>query len=281
MQSDVILRLILGLIISSAIGLAAYRRASLTASGAFGAVMIGTPLFGFGGWSAGILLVVFFISSSALSHFKAQSQNKRDAARFFDKTGRRDIGQALANGGAAALCAVAFGIAVDPATRSSWQVAMVGALAAVTADTWATELGVLSRRPPIMITTLQPAIPGRSGAISAGGTLAAVASAAFIAAAFLVTEFAFGAQNAAALLRSGIAAIVGGVVGSLCDSLLGATLQAQFHDPLLDKLTEKPLDAHGRSHSLIAGVRWMNNDLVNFLASLAGAAVSVLLILLP
>ena len=47
-------------------------------------------------WSAGILLVAFFVSSSALSHYKAQSRSKRDAARFFDKTGQRDIGQALA-----------------------------------------------------------------------------------------------------------------------------------------------------------------------------------------
>jgi len=278
MQSEVVTRLILGLIISCAIGLAALRRASLTRSGALGAVLIGTPLFGFGGWSAGIALVAFFISSSALSHYKSQSRGKRDAARFFDKTGRRDIGQAFANGGAAALFAVALGFAADADSRALWQAAMAGAIAAVTADTWATELGVLARRPPVMITTFKPAVPGRSGAVSLGGTLAAVAGAGFIALVFVAAELAVEARDAAALVRPALAALVGGVAGSFADSLLGATLQAQFRDARLDKPTEKSRDADGHPNALTSGLRWMNNDLVNFIASIAGAAVSVVIV---
>jgi uncharacterized protein (TIGR00297 family) len=278
MHSDVVARIFLGLLISSAIGAAAWRRASLTGSGALGAVLIGTPLFGFGGWEAGILLVAFFVSSSALSHYKEQSRSKRDAARFFDKGGRRDIGQAFANGGAAALFAVAFGFAESPLARAACQAAMLGALAAVTADTWATELGVLGRRPPVLITTLRPALPGRSGAVSLGGTLAAAAGAAFIAVLFVGARMAFGASADASLLLPAGAAVVGGLFGSLFDSLLGATLQAQFHDEQLDKPTEKSRDATGRPHRLVGGVRWMNNDLVNFLASLAGAAVTAALV---
>ena len=207
MQSEVATRLVLGLIISSAISVAALRRASLSRSGAVGAVLIGTPLFGFGGWVAGILLVTFFISSSALSHYKAQSRSKRDAARFFDKGGQRDLGQALANGGAAALCAVAFGLSSTPEARHAWQAAMLGALAAATADTWATELGVLSRRAPVMITTLQPATPGRSGAVSGAGLAAAGAGAALIAAVFSALNPALGLFAAAEPLRTAIAGL--------------------------------------------------------------------------
>ena len=100
----------------------------------------------------------------------------RGAEMYYSLLGR-DLGQALANGGAAAVFAAAFGLAVTPHIRDLWQAAMLGALAAVTADTWATELGVLSRRPPVMITTGKPAVPGRSGAVSTGGTLAAAAGA--------------------------------------------------------------------------------------------------------
>lgn len=278
MHSEVVARIFLGLLISSAIGVTAWRRASLTASGAIGAVLIGTPLFGLGGWEAGILLVAFFVSSSALSRYKARSQSKADAARFFDKTGRRDIGQAFANGGAAALFAVAFGVAESPGVRDLWRAAMLGALAAVTADTWATELGVLSRRRPVLITTLQPAVPGRSGAVSLAGSAAAVAGAAFIGALFVAVQLAFGAVADAALLSTAAAVTVGGVAGSFVDSLLGATLQAQYHDEQLNKPTEKSHDPSGRPHRLVGGVPRMNNDLVNFFASLAGAAVTAALV---
>ena len=285
MQSDVTMRLVLGLIISSAIGVAAFRRASLSRSGAFGAVLIGTPLFGFGGWIAGVLLMTFFISSSALSHYKAQSRSKRDAARFFDKGGRRDLGQALANGGAAAFCAVAFGLSDSPSAQHAWQAAMLGALAAATADTWATELGVLSQHPPVLITTLQPATPGRGGAVSGAGLVAACAGATLIAVVFSVLNTlnpamltpALGTFAPSAPIRTAIAVIIGGAAGSVFDSLLGATVQAQYYNAHLTKPTEKSCDENGIPHALISGWRWMNNDLVNFLASIAGAGITVLI----
>src|SRR5258708_35978652 len=66
----------LGLIFSSSIALLAYRRRSLNKSGVVGAIASGTAIFSAGGWSWGIALIYFFVSSSLLSHYR-----ERDMAR--------------------------------------------------------------------------------------------------------------------------------------------------------------------------------------------------------
>jgi uncharacterized protein (TIGR00297 family) len=279
------MRLLLGLLISSAIGIVAYRRGSLSASGALGAVITGTTIFGFGGWIAGILLVAFFVSSSALSKFKAQTRAKRDAAELFDKGGRRDIWQALANGGAAAglaaLSALA-GAAGNPQLATALYAGMLGALATVTADTWATELGVLSRSAPRLITTLKPVVPGTSGGISAAGSLAALAGATFIG----LLYYALTTTTVAVLPihnphnwlgARALATVIAGMLGAFSDSLMGATSQAQYFSVRRAKPTERAIDVDGSPNQLVHGWRWMNNDWVNFLSSLLGAALAAAL----
>ncbi|MEM7117897.1 MAG: DUF92 domain-containing protein, partial [Chloroflexota bacterium] len=142
----------------------AYWRGSLSKSGVFGALFVGTSTLGFGGWVWGILLGVFFVSSSLLSHFK--EDEKQAAAEKFDKGHQRDLGQALANGGLGAVVALCSFIWPSPL----WFAAFVGIMATVTADTWATELGTLSTRPPRLITTGHTVEVGTSGGVSLLGT---------------------------------------------------------------------------------------------------------------
>ncbi len=280
-------RLLLGLLLSAAIGAAAYWRKSLSASGVFGALLTGTLIFGFGGWIPGALLVAFFVSSSALSKFKARGKAKRDAAAFFDKGATRDLGQVLANGGAATALAVTSGLTFASgaaALNLLSYAAMLGALGAVTADTWATELGVLSRRRPRLITTLRPAPTGTSGAISLAGTAAALGGALLIAtiqSALMPLDGAVTDRGALASLldttqspRLFLAALGGGFLGALSDSLLGATVQARYINAKSGLPTERAVDASGAPNRLSRGLRWMTNDWVNFLSSLIGAALA-------
>src|SRR5262245_36355815 len=214
-------RITAGLLLSILIGGLAYRRRSLTAGGWLGAVLTGTLTFGFGGWSWGLALVAFFVTSSALSHFR-QALKQRIAGEKFEKGGRRDLLQALANGGTGALLALLYGLAGEPPALLAL---FAGVMATVTADTWATELGVLSARPPRLVPTWRPVEPGTSGGVTAAGLAASDAGALAIGLALLAGELAERGVWRPWLLA---AALLGGLGGSLADSLLGATAQAIY-----------------------------------------------------
>ncbi len=276
-------RLAVGLITSALIGWLAYRRRSLSRSGVLGAILTGTLIFGFGGLTAGLLLIAFFVSSSALSRYKVNSALKRLAAEQFDKGGQRDLGQALANGGAAAGLAVLGWLTQDqPALSGALYAAMVGALATANADTWATELGVLSTTSPRLITRLSQRVsPGTSGGVTPLGSGAALGGAAFIAIGYVVFIFieqalSGGHSAPSAAWAVMVGATVAGLAGALFDSLLGATVQAMYYSDQRGKETEKAFERDGTPNRLIRGWPWLNNDWVNFLASLFGAATSAL-----
>src|SRR5215212_431692 len=217
-------RILAGLILSTLIGGAAYRRGSLTPSGWLGAIITGTFTFGFGGWTWGLTLIAFFLSSSALSHFH-QARKQALAGEKFEKGGRRDLAQTLANGGIGALLALAYGLSGEPIALLA---AFAGVMATVTADTWATELGVLSLRPPRLITSLRTVEPGTSGGVTLLGLLASSAGAIMIGLVLLLlTAIEIGIWQPWLLL----AALMGGLAGSLADSLLGATAQAIYQSP--------------------------------------------------
>jgi uncharacterized protein (TIGR00297 family) len=254
-------QIVLGLLLGGGISSLAYRVGHLTAKGALMATLVGGLTFGFGGLIPAIFLILFFISSSALSRVGAE--RKRSLVMTFAKGGRRDVGQVLANGAVPVILAMIYGLTHERV----WLVGVVGALAASTADTWATEIGVLARHRPWMITTGRRVEPGTSGAVTPEGTLAALLGA--------------GVIGSAAWLLRGVGtlfalALVGGVIGSLFDSLLGATVQAMYHCPTCDKETERhPHHICGSETHLRRGWRWLNNDGVNLASSVVGGLTAM------
>lgn len=266
-MKKVYLRLLAALLFSSAVGFVAYRRKSLNRSGVLGAVVTGTTTVGLGGWPWGLSLIYFFVSSSLLSHFRA-GDKEHTAADKFSKGSQRDITQVAANGGVATLLASGYGLSTSPALRKTLQAGYVGALATATADTWATELGVLSKQPPRLITTGQVTEPGTSGGITALGTVAGVGGA-------LSLGLCFGLLQK--VRNAPLIALISGLVGMLGDSLLGATCQAIYFCPTCQKETERHIHNCGTTTQLMRGIKWMNNDTVNFLATVLGAGVAMCL----
>ena len=203
-------------------------------------------------------------------------QRKRKLNEKFSKGDERDAAQVFANGGIAGLFLIVYSI--QPGWSWAWA-ACAGALAAANADTWATELGVLSRRAPRLITTGQSVERGSSGGISLTGTLAASGGALLIgllAVLFWPTSLSFGNTLLIILLIG-----LGGLAGSLADSLLGATWQAIYTCPSCNKETERhPLHTCGTPTTQIRGLSWLNNDWVNTACTIVGALLSGLLLLL-
>jgi uncharacterized membrane protein len=142
-------------------------------------------------------------------------------------------------------------------------------MAAVNADTWSTELGVLSPIPPRLITTGRKVEQGTSGGITLIGTLAALGGAVLIGIIAIIFTSISGW-----LYRLGII-IIAGLVGSLFDSVLGASVQAIYWCPTCNKETERhPTHTCGSQTSQVRGWSWFNNDVVNFACSLMGAIVA-------
>lgn len=267
-------RLILGFVLSALIAWGGYQKRSLSRSGVAGAIVLGTLIFGLGGWIWGLLLIAFFVSSSLLSRYK--EAEKESLAEKFAKGSQRDLGQALANGGWGAVLAVLSFLHPNPLLF----VAFVGTMAAVNADTWGTEVGVLSPTMPRLVTNGQPVPTGTSGGVSFLGTLAALAGGLFIGLVALVLRLVDSLwmsqwvwTDCWLLLFAGL----GGLAGCFFDSLLGATVQGVYYCEGCQKETESQVHRCGQETRLKRGWRWLNNDAVNFISAVVGGGVAALL----
>ncbi|HEY6808001.1 MAG TPA: DUF92 domain-containing protein, partial [Gemmatimonadales bacterium] len=112
----------------------------LTRGGLVAALAVGGAVAAGTGWRGVTVLFAFFVSGSVLTQLSGGAEGARTAR------------QVLANGGIAAAAAAV-----------GWWPVMAGALAAATADTWATEIGSFSPTLPRLLTTFAPVLPGTSG----------------------------------------------------------------------------------------------------------------------
>lgn len=257
------MQLAAGFLLGSIVAVLAWRAHALSITGALAASVTGGLIFGLGGWSWAVLLMTFFISSSFLSRLFRKRKIALDEK--FSKGSRRDWGQVLANGGLGALLALLLAFLPQP----TWLwAAYAGAMAAVNADTWATELGVLSTIPPRLITNGKFVDRGTSGGVTPLGYSAVLSGAALVGVAAMF--FTPSGDRLGLFLMI----LLAGLAGSTVDSLLGATVQAMYCCPACHKITERhPNHSCGTITTLERGWSWLGNDLVNFTCSLVGALV--------
>jgi uncharacterized protein (TIGR00297 family) len=238
-----------------------WRAGLLTNGGAIAAATIGTAAALAGlDWMA--LLLSFFCSSVLLGRVGRAEKQRRSAA-VIEKAGPRDAMQVLANGAIFGLGAV--GVATGH-TAAAWPAIAIGGLAAATADTWGTEIGMLSKHAPRSILTWAPIETGMSGGVSAQG-LAATAGGA-VTMGLLAWLFRWPAPVV-------VAGAVGGFVGAMADSVLGATLQQRRRSGRTGRLTERTTEADGSPTVFAGGLAWLDNDGVNFAATLIGAGTAL------
>jgi len=264
-------RFLLGGLFAFLLALFSIKVKFLTTSGATATFLLGTTIFGVGGVVWTVPLLTFYLLSSVLSKLGKRRKAKFDLV--FEKGSQRDAGQVYANGGIAWMLMILFSLTNDPALFFAY----LGTLAAVQADTWATEIGTLWPHPKAwLVTTMQPVPVGTSGGVSVPGTSGAFLGSLLICASALainvrwLTDFGW--------LQSLLLIGVAGLLASLVDSFFGATVQAQYFDPIREKVTERThsfaADGSLVANRLIKGTPFVNNDLVNTLCALSGSALA-------
>lgn len=251
--------------VAAGVAAVAWRRHSLTATGAVAATLVGALATRASG-GTGAFLIGWFVLASVLSRLGAASKRARTQG-VVEKADRRDARQVMANGGVFATVVAASLVATTPGIGASLLVAGAGALAAAGADTWATEIGTWRGGTPWSLRTLKRVAPGTSGAVTVAGCAAALLGAAVVASLAAACKVVpWNAWGPVAL---------GGVVGAATDTVAGAFVQERRHCPACRTATEQRRHDCGTQTTRVAGLARLDNDAVNLLATLTGAAVAL------
>jgi len=251
--------------VSMILGYGAFKLKSLSISGGFGAFLLGVFMFGMGSWHTMLPLIGFFVLSSILSKI-ADRKSKKDI--ISSKGSQRDIVQVYANGGIPLIFTIAWYLSNYTIDWLYW--AFLASLASATADTWETEIGSFSKSLPLNILTWKRVPKGYSGGVSLLGTSGGVIGAGIIV---LIAAFmGFFEWNTQLI----VLIISAGFLGSIIDSILGASIQAKFKCEVCGKTTERISHCHEET-THISGILWLDNDWVNVAGSLSGGLIFMLL----
>jgi uncharacterized protein (TIGR00297 family) len=213
-----------------------------------GAWTVGTLVLYGSGWRGGAVLAAFFVGSTLVSRIGPSPP----VADYLDpKPDRRDIWQVYANGSAAALAAV-----LTPSELRIWLV--TATLAAAASDTWATSIGRRSNVAPRLLGLGKTVATGTNGGMTLAGSAGGAVGALMVAA-------------TGALLTGSLAMLAAGTLigfaGMVVDSVLGAMLQGRFQCPRCNQPSEWRVHRCGQPTIATGGLKWVNNDVVNFLAT--------------
>lgn len=252
---------ILAQIFSLSVGIISYSKKSVSKSG-LAALLLSSTLFIWLHFLPLLFILFFmFLSSSLLTKYKKEL--KKDIEKVVAKTGPRDYIQAIANLGMATLIMLVYSFYTSDVLLACF----IGSVAAANADSWASEIGSLSKKMPVSIITFKPIAKGISGGITSLGLLGGILGSLFISCLAMLTIYLFSAYQGD-YLRLFLSTTLSGFIGCVIDSYLGATTQA-LYKKTDNEMTESPVGA-----TLVKGYRGINNDTVNFITTLFSAAVA-------
>lgn len=214
------------------LGIVTYKRNALDLLGSLTMVLMGIIIIFSAGANWLLLLVIFLIMTLLATRYSRAY--KRSLGEY---EGRRSSKNVISNG------IVAFMMAAFGGYYLPFVGGFVGAIATATADTLASEIGVLQQ--PRLITTFQKVDPGTDGAVSVLGTAVGIVGALIIG----ISAFLLGIVPNP--LSAIVVSVISGTVGCFMDSFLGATFER---------------------------AEMLTNEHVNLIASITGALVGILLI---
>lgn len=258
------------------------KRKSLSVSGAVAAFFVGAMSI-LASYRFGIILLALYFTGSKLTTL--DEAKKSSLEEEFRKGGQRNATQVLANSILATILCIVFFVYIGE-DGHIWfnterlgstkyllrqQIAgviwcmYVGHYACAAGDTWASEVGILTKPRPRLVTTLflRQVPPGTNGGMSLVGTMASAAGGLFIGLVFYFLSY-FCEYNSppASQFPMVLVGFGSGIIGSLIDSILGATLQASYYSHRKKKIVKK-YDPHDTSIEHICGADILSNEAVN------------------
>ncbi|MHA1266600.1 MAG: DUF92 domain-containing protein [Candidatus Helarchaeota archaeon] len=272
--NDLVIHALIGVLIVGAFGVLSIKLKIVTISGLIAGFIVGYIVWVFGGWTWFLIILCFHLSAAFFTKFKYKRKARQGLAQ--EKGGARPWPNVFANGGFPTICAALEGLFffLFMGTFDIFLFGFIGAVATMTADTIATETGLLSKKFPRLVTNLKKEVePGTSGGITLLGEMGAlvgtliIGGMAWLLASLRVMQTLFSYQ----LL---IAAIFAGLLGCFVDSIFGATIQGIFQCKVCSKITEKAKHCGAKSTHL-RGMAFFENNLVNFVASMAGGLIAM------
>jgi uncharacterized protein (TIGR00297 family) len=249
------------------VSIGGWKTKNLSFSGAISAFIMGIVITHFYHWRGLLLIGAFFLSSSLWS--KLFSSSKKEIEGRLAKTSVRDWQQVAANGGPSVLFILLFHFTGN----DWWLYSFAAAVAAANSDTWASEIGPLSKESPLSIRSFRRVEKGTSGAVSLIGTIASIAGAFFIALLFFLFVGSFNWPMFILIAAAGFS-------GNVLDTVAGAFWQAEFSCVVCNSTTESAVHC-GTATVQTKGYAWLNNEAVNFMSSLFAGVIlfGVLLII--
>ncbi|CAH0478826.1 unnamed protein product [Peronospora belbahrii] len=265
-------RVLIASLLAGGLGYRGLKKQSLDVTGAISACFVGFFTL-VSGYRFGLLLLGFYFSGSKLTKVRAKLKQKLDAN--YKTGGQRSARQVLACSLLATIIAVysVLQFGDDSAMldfhaapgRSYLLASYIGHYACCTADTWASELGVLSKSEPRLITTLKRVPPGTNGGVSMLGMVVSALGGAFIGALYYMASLASGTAQ----LQVVTLGVVTGLFGSVLDSVIGATMQATYFDRAKRKVCHETANVEH-----VSGVDWLSNEQVNAVSTVVTTVIS-------
>jgi uncharacterized protein (TIGR00297 family) len=260
-------------------GIFTYRKRWLTKSGVHGFIIVSISVLFGGNFLWFFVLIAFAVSASVWSEY--YFSKKEFLKDIVAKIGPRDFWQVIANTGLAGMIALLYSTTNHP---NHYYIYFLSSIAAVNADTWATEIGSLSKKNPRLITNLESVNPGTSGAVTRLGLLGGLGGSIFIAIIGIAGKSISIILNGQTIVWNETLLFIflvtlSGSVGMIIDSILGATVQVKYYCDQCEKMTEQNLHRGTHKTRIVGGIKWINNDVVNFSASV-GAVVFCYLLLI-
>lgn len=275
-----VIRVVGSLILGAGLAFKGYRGGSLDTSGAVGAALVGWGTL-YAGVRFGVVLGAFFFLSSAMTRVGGEIKKRIDENHVPGKaSGARNWIQVAANGLVPTFLAMSYSFAtggpeyllgVNNAFETPLAAAFIGYYGCCCGDTWSSELGVLSRKMPRLITTGKECKPGTNGGVTTLGLVASAAGGFAVGFAFwcgglfvpVVTGNVTLALQFAAQWPVLVIGLGAGLVGSLMDSLLGATIQFSGYCSERRRMVSKP----GPTVTRTSGLNFLSNSAVNFVTA--------------